>query len=112
MILIAMRRRYQVPHIMGNEGGGKPRPYPIRACYTLRHRVGAGLAPALVSRSVVGAYVFLTLLLLTGLFPRTALADGGAPQLAYVAGAARGISIIDIAQRRVTGTISITGDPH
>jgi DNA-binding beta-propeller fold protein YncE len=50
--------------------------------------------------------------LLAGLFPRAALADGGAPQLAYVAGAARGISIIDIAQRRVTGTISVDGEPH
>ena len=52
------------------------------------------------------------LLLLTALFSPSAFADGGAPQLAYVAGAAQGISIIDIAQRRVTGTISISGDPH
>ncbi|BCL77652.1 YncE family protein [Ktedonobacteria bacterium brp13] len=39
-------------------------------------------------------------------------ADGGAPQLAYVAGAAQGISIINIAQRRVTGTIAATGNPR
>ncbi|MEO8973776.1 MAG: YncE family protein [Ktedonobacteraceae bacterium] len=39
-------------------------------------------------------------------------ADGGAPQLAYVAGTAQGIGIIDIAQRRVTGTIAISGNPH
>jgi len=50
--------------------------------------------------------------LLGGLFPPPSYADGGAPQLAYVAGAARGISIIDIAQRRVTGTISEAGNPH
>jgi hypothetical protein len=56
--------------------------------------------------------LFLPLFLLTGLFPRTVLADGGAPQLAYVAGAARGISIIDIAQRRVTGTIAAVGNPR
>ena len=57
-------------------------------------------------------YVFLALVSLAGLFPRTALADGGAPQLAYVAGAAHGISIIDIAQRRVSGTISMAGNPR
>ena len=41
-----------------------------------------------------------------------ALADGGAPQLAYVAGTPQGISIIDIARRRVTRTIIESGDPH
>jgi hypothetical protein len=54
----------------------------------------------------------LVLLLLIGIFSPSAHADGGAPQLAYVAGAARGISIIDIAQRRVTGTIPEAGNPH
>ncbi len=52
------------------------------------------------------------LLLLVGLLSPPAHADGGAPQLAYVAGAAQGISIIDIAQRRVTGTIAIAGNPR
>jgi DNA-binding beta-propeller fold protein YncE len=52
------------------------------------------------------------LLLLVGLFSPSAHADGGAPQLAYVAGAAQGISIIDIAQRHVTGTIAVAGNPH
>ena len=52
------------------------------------------------------------LLLLVGLFSLSAHADGGAPQLAYVAGAAQGISIIDIAQRRVTGTIAVAGNPR
>lgn len=42
----------------------------------------------------------------------SAYADGGAPQLAYVAGAAQGISIIDIAKRRVTGTMAIAGNPR
>ena len=50
--------------------------------------------------------------LLVVIFTPSAYADGGAPQLAYVAGAAQGISIIDIAQRRVTGTIALAGDPH
>jgi DNA-binding beta-propeller fold protein YncE len=45
-------------------------------------------------------------------FSPMAYADGGAPQLAYVAGAAHGISVIDIAQRRITGTIALTGNPR
>jgi DNA-binding beta-propeller fold protein YncE len=44
-------------------------------------------------------------------FPTTALADGGAPNLAYVAGAAQGISVIDVLQRRVIRTIALAGDP-
>ncbi len=45
-------------------------------------------------------------------FSPAAYADGGAPQLAYVAGTAHGISVIDIAQRRITGTIALTGNPR
>ncbi|HEU0002595.1 MAG TPA: YncE family protein [Ktedonobacteraceae bacterium] len=56
--------------------------------------------------------LLFALFLLAGLFPRTALADGGAPQLAYVSGTAQGISVIDIAQRRVTGTIVMHGNPR
>ena len=52
------------------------------------------------------------LLLLVGLFPPSAKADGGAPQLAYVAGAGAGVSILDIAQQRVTGSFALGGDPH
>lgn len=52
------------------------------------------------------------LLMFVELFTTSAHADGGAPQLAYVAGAAQGISIIDIAQRRVTGTIAVAGNPR
>ena len=37
-------------------------------------------------------------------------ADGGAPNLAYVAGTSHGISIIDVSQQKVTGSISVTGD--
>jgi DNA-binding beta-propeller fold protein YncE len=58
-------------------------------------------------------FLFLLMLLLfVGMFSPSAYADGGAPQLAYVAGAAQGISIIDIAQRRVTGTIAVAGSPR
>src|SRR5712692_9589746 len=52
------------------------------------------------------------LLYFVGFYSPSVRADGGAPQLAYVAGAARGISIIDIARRRVTGTIAVAGNPH
>ena len=52
------------------------------------------------------------LLLPSGLFSQSAYADGGAPQLAYVAGAAQGVSIINIAQQRVTGTIAVAGNPR
>jgi len=52
------------------------------------------------------------LLLLVELFSPPARADGGAPQLAYVAGAAQGISIIDIARRSVTRTIAVAGNPR
>src|SRR5215467_1823567 len=56
-------------------------------------------------------FLFL-LLLLVGLFSPSAHADGGAPQLAYVAGAAQGVGIINIAQQRVTGTIAEAGNPR
>jgi DNA-binding beta-propeller fold protein YncE len=57
-------------------------------------------------------FFYALLFLLVCLLPLPVFADGGAPQLAYVAGAGRGISIIDIAQRRVTGTVPVAGDPH
>jgi len=50
--------------------------------------------------------------LLAALMPIPALADGGAPNLAYVAGANRGIAVIDVAQQKVTSTIAASGDPH
>lgn len=54
----------------------------------------------------------LLLLLLIGLCSPVVYADGGAPQLAYVAGTSAGIGIIDIAKRGVTGTIAIAGNPR
>lgn len=38
-------------------------------------------------------------------------ADGGAPNLAYVAGSSQGISVIDIAQQKVTRTFALDGEP-
>jgi len=43
--------------------------------------------------------------------PRT-LADGGAPNLAYVSGTPSGISVIDVGQAKITKTITVAGDPH
>ncbi len=56
-------------------------------------------------------FPFMLLLLMGSLSP-TVHADGGAPQLAYVAGTAQGISVIDIARRRITGTIAVAGNPR
>src|SRR5207253_8541665 len=41
-----------------------------------------------------------------------AYADGGAPNLAYVAGTAKGISVIDIGQQKVTGSFAMGDDPE
>lgn len=38
-------------------------------------------------------------------------ADGGAPNLAYVAGGGKGISVIDIAQQKVTSNIPLNSSP-
>jgi hypothetical protein len=66
-----------------------------------------------ISRKYRCRFRFLILaFLLTGLFSAPAKADGGAPQLAYVAGAAHGVSIIDIARREVRGTFTVAGDPR
>ncbi len=52
------------------------------------------------------------LLFSLSLFSPSAHADGGAPNLAYVAGAAKGISAIDIAQQKVTTIFSLAGNPN
>lgn len=54
---------------------------------------------------VLGSVLLLTL----GV--STAHADGGAPNLAYVAGGGQGISVIDIAQQKVTRNIALGGNP-
>ncbi len=58
-------------------------------------------------------YSFLCMLcLLLIVSSPAARADGGAPQLAYVAGGGQGVSVIDIAQRRVTRTMALAGEPR
>ncbi len=57
------------------------------------------------------ALLVLTLLIL--LLPvRAVHADGGAPNLAYVAGASPGLSVIDIQQQQVTSKFPVAGDAH
>lgn len=51
-------------------------------------------------------------LLLIGSSPRLVYADGGAPNLAYVAGAGQGLSTIDIATQKVSKNVTLKGNPH
>ena len=61
----------------------------------------------------VGPLLFvLALLLFLFPFSQHVYADGGAPNLAYVAGAAQGIGVIDISQQKVTSSITVGGDPQ
>src|SRR2546425_5039510 len=57
-------------------------------------------------------FLLFVLPLLSLCSPLQVRADGGAPNLAYVAGGSKGISIIDIMQQKVTSTIAVAGDPH
>jgi DNA-binding beta-propeller fold protein YncE len=43
--------------------------------------------------------------------PDQAHADGGAPNLAYVAGSSAGIGIVDIASQKISGSFSLPGNP-
>jgi hypothetical protein len=52
------------------------------------------------------------LLLSFPLFSPLAHADGGAPNLAYIVGAGKGISAIDIAQQKVTTRFTVPGNPQ
>ncbi len=61
----------------------------------------------------VGSLLFvLAFLLFLFHFSQQVRADGGAPNLAYVAGAAHGIGVIDIGQQKVTSSITVDGDPQ
>jgi hypothetical protein len=58
--------------------------------------------------------IALTVLFLSAgaLFGRTAFADGGAPNLAYISGTPGGVSVLDVGQGKVTKTLALAGDPH
>jgi DNA-binding beta-propeller fold protein YncE len=58
------------------------------------------------------ALMLMFLALCSPLTAPVAYADGGAPNLAYVAGTAKGVSVIDVAQQKITSTLPATGDPH
>ncbi len=60
---------------------------------------------------LLGLCVALCGMLLIAPRTPTALADGGAPNLAYVAGGAQGLSVVDIGQQKVTQNIALGGDP-
>ncbi len=93
--------------MVDNQGEGKPRPYTTRQWLTISYRVGTGLVPALVTIAVALASLLYLLFPAAG----AARADGGAPNLAYISGTAKGISVVDIQQKAVTGTFSLSGDP-
>jgi YVTN family beta-propeller protein len=65
----------------------------------------------MLKKLVLLAFSALGLVALLAIVPG-AHADGGAPNLAYIAGSNKGVSIIDVAQQKVTGTINVGGDPH
>jgi DNA-binding beta-propeller fold protein YncE len=61
----------------------------------------------------VGSLLFvLALLLFLFPFSQHVYADGGAPNLAYVAGTAHGIAVLDISQQKVTSSITVGGAPQ
>lgn len=55
---------------------------------------------------------FILLIALFLCMPPQVFADGGAPNVAYVAGTKEGITTIDIGQQKVTSTIPLPGNPH
>ncbi|HEY0754565.1 MAG TPA: hypothetical protein VGD98_11420 [Ktedonobacteraceae bacterium] len=50
--------------------------------------------------------------LLVPFVPATAYADGGAPNLAYIAGAQQGVGVIDIAQQHIARSFAVAGSPN
>ncbi len=63
--------------------------------------------------SFFGRFLVLAFLCLFA-FPLapSAHADGGAPNLTYVAGTDQGVSVIDVAQQKVTTTVNVSGGAH
>lgn len=63
-------------------------------------------------RGILLVSILFPLLLLPLLIAPVAHADGGAPNLAYISGTAHGISTIDVAQQKITQTISVATHPR
>ena len=58
-------------------------------------------------------FFFIILLIACTTIPSSPVhADGGAPNLAYVAGAGPGIRVIDIAHQKVLRSFAVAGNPH
>ena len=56
--------------------------------------------------------LWLGTVFLSFLFPLPVFADGGAPNLAYIAGSKQGISVIDVSKQSITTTFTVGGDPQ
>jgi DNA-binding beta-propeller fold protein YncE len=56
-------------------------------------------------------FLLVAALVINMLLPLQVYADGGAPNLAYVAGAAQGVGIIDVAQQKLATKFTIAGNP-
>ncbi len=66
---------------------------------------------SVVIRSFSAFFVLFLGIILLLFHPFRVHADGGAPNLAYVAGTSQGVSAVDVAQQKVTNTLSVNGDP-
>ncbi len=64
-----------------------------------------------IEQVLLSLFVTFTTFVFFVLFSVPAYADGGAPNLAYVAGGAQGVSVIDIGQQKMTTTFNVGGDP-
>ncbi len=63
----------------------------------------------------ISCYLSIIMLICLSSFllaPVAVHADGGAPNRAYIAGATKGIGIIDLAKQKVVDHIAVAGDPH
>ncbi len=80
---------------------------PARGCPgpTLKNDYAVG-SDYIVRRFFLLLPIFALLSMFSILATPAAHADGGAPNLAYVAGTGSGVSVIDVAQQKVTRTIS------
>jgi YVTN family beta-propeller protein len=79
-----------------------------------RWRAGAPILPRAgyhILLALVVAPMLALALVAAGGMP-SARADGGAPNLVYVSGTKDGVSVVDIANQQVSGTIHVDGDPR
>ena len=65
-----------------------------------------------LSLTCCGALLLICVALVSLAVHVTVHADGGAPNLAYVAGAGRGIQVIDIARQKILHDFSVAGSPR